>query len=50
MEMPTQKLKIKEFQRAVQNLKGNKAPRYDLITGKVLKELPQKALRYNHCL
>lgn len=46
MEILIQKLKTKEAQKAIQNLKGFKVPGYDLITKKVLKELPQKALRF----
>lgn len=34
------------MQEIIDELKPNKAPGYDLITGKVLKELPQKAIRY----
>ena len=33
-----------ELCQVIQNLKNNKAPGYDLITGQILKELPKKAL------
>lgn len=44
--MTIRKIKVKEVQTIIQNLKTNKAPGYDLITGRVLKELPQKAFRF----
>jgi len=42
---PIQRIKIGEVQKIIRNLKDNKAPGHDLITGKVLKELPQKVVR-----
>jgi len=47
MEMPIQKIKTNEVLKIIQNeLKANKAPGYDLITGKLLKKLPHKAVRH----
>lgn len=46
MEMPIKKITIKEVYNIMQkDLNAKKAPGYDLITGKILKELPDKALR-----
>lgn len=35
---------LSELRNTIRNLKNNKAPGYDLITGEILKELPKKAL------
>lgn len=46
MEMPIKKITTKEVYNIMQkDLNAKKAPGYDLITGKILKELPDKALR-----
>jgi hypothetical protein len=36
---------LKEIKQEVKNLKDKKAPGYDLITGQIIKALPEKALR-----
>lgn len=46
MEMLIKKISIKEVYNIIKkDLNAKKAPGYDLITGKVLKQLPEKALR-----
>lgn len=46
MEKPIKKISTKEVYNTIQrDLNAKKAPGYDLITGKILKELPEKALR-----
>lgn len=43
---PLQNSPKTEVTRAIKNLKPNKAPGYDLITGTILKELPQEGTTY----
>ena len=46
MEMPIKNISIKEVSNIIKkDLNVKKAPGYDMITGKMLKELPEKALR-----
>lgn len=46
MEMLIKNIKAEEVKKIIQyELKANKVPGYDLIPGKVLKELLQKAIR-----
>lgn len=56
MELPLQKFSVKEIKNCIKNdLNVKKSPGYDMITGKVIKELPDKAVRimtfiFNACL
>lgn len=44
--LPIKPFKVKEVRKLIQsNLKPKKAPGYDLITGKILKELPDPGIR-----
>lgn len=45
-DLPIAKFTKAEVSRAIKNLKSNKAPGYDLITGTVLKHLPQEGITY----
>jgi hypothetical protein len=46
LEPPINRLKRSEVQEGVNNLKTKKSPGYDLITGKILKELPINGIKY----
>jgi hypothetical protein len=41
---PIKPFSLKEVVEAIAHINGRKAPGYDLISGKVLKELPKKAI------
>lgn len=45
MALPLTPLRPQEIKNIIKQLKKNKSPGYDLITGKVLQELPQEAIR-----
>jgi hypothetical protein len=46
LDLPIKKIKINEFKMIIKNnLNQKKAPGYDLITGKVLKELSEKRMK-----
>jgi hypothetical protein len=45
LESPTKKFKITEVWAAIKHMRTKKAPGYDLITGRILKELPEVGLR-----
>lgn len=46
MELPIKKFKVKEVQDMINNdLNAKKAPGWDLITGRILKELPARVIR-----
>ena len=42
---PAKKFKITEVRDAIKHMRTKKAPGYDLITGRILKELPEVGLR-----
>lgn len=44
-EEPIQSIKMTEVKKAIRHSKPKKAPGYDLITGRVLKELSEKGIR-----
>lgn len=46
LEMPIKKFKIQDIKKMIDKINPRKSPGYDLITGKVLKELPTKALKF----
>lgn len=47
MELPTKNFRYREVKKIIKKeLKCKKAPGWDLITGRVLKELPEKAIRF----
>ena len=46
MEIPIRKVKLHEILSIISNLKSKKAPGYDLITAKHLKELPMGAINF----
>ena len=46
LELPIKKFSISELKCIIKKLNVKKAPGYDLITGKILKELPTHALKY----
>ena len=46
LDLPIKKFSITEVKTAINKLKCKKAPRYDLITGKILKELPEIGVRF----
>lgn len=46
MDPPIRPVKISEIKSIIKGLKPKKAPGYDLITGKILKELPQEGLKF----
>lgn len=55
LDLPIQKFRRSEVANVINKLKPNKAPGYDLITGKTLKELPKEGLVFitsvfNACL
>ena len=55
LEPPIKKIKRTELMEAISHLNEKKAPGYDLITGKVLKELPRTGINFllhlfNACL
>jgi hypothetical protein len=39
-ETPVKKFKLTEVRSAIKQLRSRKAPGYDVITGRILKELP----------
>jgi hypothetical protein len=43
---PINRLKIAEIQEVINSLNPKKSPGYDLITGKILKELPIIGIQY----
>lgn len=46
MDLPIKKFKVTEVRKTIlMDLNPNKAPGYDLITGKVLKQLPEEGFR-----
>jgi hypothetical protein len=46
MALPMKKIRINDVKNVIQHeVNPKKSPGYDLITGKILKELPQKSLR-----
>lgn len=45
MDLPIKKFKITEVKNVISELKDKKAPGFELITGKILKELPDKCVR-----
>ncbi|CAH2106803.1 unnamed protein product [Euphydryas editha] len=46
LDLPIERIKKSEVIETIKNLKQNKAPGYDLITAKVLRELPEIAIRF----
>lgn len=46
MNLPSKRLRTKEIRSVIRGLKNNKSPGYDLITSKVLKELPEKGYKF----
>jgi hypothetical protein len=46
LEPPIQRLKRSEMQAIIKNLPPKKSPGYDLMTGKILKELPTLCIQY----
>jgi hypothetical protein len=46
LEPPIQRLKRSEVQAIIKNLPPKKSPGYELMTGKILKELPTLCLQY----
>jgi hypothetical protein len=46
LEPPIQRLKRSEVQAIIKNLPPKKSPGYDLMTGKILKELPTLCIQY----
>ena len=46
MEIPIRKVKLHEILSIIGNLKSKKAPDYDLITAKLLKELAMEAINF----
>lgn len=44
MAPPIQAIKLQEIKTLIKNINSKKAPGYDLITGSVIKQLPDKAL------
>jgi hypothetical protein len=46
LEPPINRLKRAEVQEVINSLNPNKSPGYDLITGKILKELPTIGIKY----
>jgi hypothetical protein len=45
LETPVKKFKITEVRAAIKHIRTKKAPGYELITGRILKELPEVGLR-----
>jgi hypothetical protein len=45
LKTPVQKFKISELRTAINRLQSTKAPGYDLITGRILKELPDIGIK-----
>jgi hypothetical protein len=45
LETPVKKFKVTEVRSAIQQLLSRKAPGYDLITGKILKDIPDIGIR-----
>jgi hypothetical protein len=45
LKTPAKKFKITEVRAAIKHMRTKKAPGYDLITGRILKELPEVGLR-----
>jgi hypothetical protein len=45
LDSPVKKFKLTEVRAAINHLRPNKAPGYDLITGRILKELPDIGIR-----
>jgi hypothetical protein len=49
MALPLSKIRIQEVEQIIKHdTHPNKVPRYDLITGKILKELPKKDYKRSH--
>ncbi|KAI5729681.1 hypothetical protein M8J76_005309 [Diaphorina citri] len=44
MSMPIKPISPADIKFALKNIKKNKAPGYDLITGKILQELPERGI------
>jgi hypothetical protein len=44
---PVKKFKVNEVRSAIQQLRSRKAPGYDLIMGRILKELPDRNKSYH---
>jgi hypothetical protein len=45
LETPVKKFKLTEVRSAIKQLRSNKAPAHELITGRILKELPDIKIR-----
>jgi hypothetical protein len=46
LEHPPRRFKRSEAQAVINNFKAKRSPGYDLITGKILQELPPTAVKY----
>lgn len=45
MSLPVKSVKLSEIKKIIKTVNPNKAPGFDLITGRILKELPEKVVR-----
>ena len=50
LDLPIKKFSVYEVKKTINSLKTNKSPGYDLITSKILKELPNEGFYFLTCL